>query len=170
MSTPFINYWETDRIGRGLKLWQRERPDLDSSGKAIVGRVLNLHEIFIARINRNLAPLGLRYPAYAVLATLRVSGAPYQMSPSELLDLVVLTSGGLSNLLRKLEQEGVIERKADDRDGRGVIVQLTAAGIELADQAMTRHAALERDLTASLSPESRDAIGKALSALIVANP
>ena len=63
-----------------------------------------------------------------MLATLRVEGAPYRMSPKALLDALILTSGGLSNLLRKLEKAGQIRRLADDTDGRGVIVELTELG------------------------------------------
>ena len=103
-------------------------PDIDCSGKAVVGRLLHLHEVFLTAINRTLAKHRLKYPAFAVLATLRVEGAPYRMSPKALLDSLILTSGGLSNLLRKLEKAGHIRRMADDTDGRGVIVELTEQG------------------------------------------
>ena len=63
-----------------------------------------------------------------MLATLRVEGAPYRMSPKALLDTLILTSGGLSNLLRRLEKAGHIRRMADETDGRGVIVELTEQG------------------------------------------
>ena len=72
---------EGDRIGAGMQRWRREFPDVDCSGKAVVGRLLHLHEIFLTAINRTLAKHRLKYPAFAVLATLRVEGAPYRMSP-----------------------------------------------------------------------------------------
>ena len=59
--------------------WRLERPDIDCSGKAVVGRVLLLQDIILKTVNAALAPHGLRYPAYAVLATLRVSGKPYRL-------------------------------------------------------------------------------------------
>ena len=70
-------------------------------------------------VNRTLARHRLKYPAYAVLATLRVEGQPYRMSPKALLDTLILSSGGLSNLLWKLEKAGHVRRKADYADGRG---------------------------------------------------
>jgi hypothetical protein len=82
---------ERDRIGSGMQRWRREFPDVDCSGKAVVGRLLHLHEIFLTAINRTLAKHRLKYPAFAVLATLRVEGAPYQMSPKQLLDSLILT-------------------------------------------------------------------------------
>ena len=74
---------ETDRIGSGMQRWRRELPGVDCSGKAVVGRLLHLHEVFLTAINRTLAKHRLKYPAFAVLATLRVEGAPYRMSPKQ---------------------------------------------------------------------------------------
>ncbi len=66
-----------DIVGRGMAQWRRERPDIDCSGKAIVGRVLRLQDVILRAVNGVLERHGLRYPIYAVLATLRVSGPPY---------------------------------------------------------------------------------------------
>lgn len=164
-----IEYWETDRIGRGMRQWRREVPQIDSSGKAVVGRVLHLQQIIIDKVNRNLARFSLKFPSYAILATIRVSGPPYRMTPSELLSAIVISSGGLSNLLRKLEQDGMVRRSADERDGRGVLVQLTEEGIALAEVAMTAHAALEMELVAAISPLDREEMARLLSVLIATN-
>src|SRR5437899_12105629 len=88
--------YETDRVGAGMQRWRREFPDIDCSGKAVVGRLLHLHEVILKAVNATLAKHRLKYPAYAVLATLRVEGKPYRMSPKALLDTLILTSGGLS--------------------------------------------------------------------------
>ena len=82
--TPAL--WENDRVGAGMGRWRREFPEIDCSGKAVVGRLLHLHEIFLTAINRALARHKLKYPAFAVLAALRVEGAPYRMSPKALLE------------------------------------------------------------------------------------
>ena len=68
--------WQDDRVGAGMQRWRREFPDVDCSGKAIVGRLLHLNEVFQTAINRTLARHRLKYPSFAVLATLRVQGAP----------------------------------------------------------------------------------------------
>jgi len=158
---------ERDRIGSGMQRWRRELPDVDCSGKAVVGRLLHLHEIFLTAINRTLAKHRLKYPAFAVLATLRVEGAPYQMSPKQLLDSLILTSGGLSNLLRKLEKAGHIRRMADDRDGRGVIVELTEQGRRMVEPAMRDHAETERRLVAALSTEEQRVVASALGRMMI---
>jgi DNA-binding MarR family transcriptional regulator len=165
--TPAL--WENDRVGAGMDRWRREFPEIDCSGKAVVGRLLHLHEIFLTAVNRALAKHKLKYPAFAVLATLRVEGAPYRMSPKALLDTLILTSGGLSNLLRRLEKAGHIRRMADETDGRGVIVELTDKGRKLVEPAMRDHAETERRLIAMLSPEERHSIAAGLGRMMLGN-
>ncbi len=159
--------WETDRVGAGIQRWRREFPDIDCSGKAVVGRLLHLHEVILKAVNRTLAKHRLKYPAYAVLATLRVEGAPYRMSPKALLDSLILTSGGLSNLLRKLEKAGHIRRMADEIDGRGVIVELTEQGRRVVEPAMREHAETERRLVGALSGEEQRAVAQALGRMML---
>lgn len=159
--------WENDRVGAGMQRWRREFPEIDCSGKAVVGRVLHLNEVFLTAINRTLAKHRLKYPAFAVLATLRVEGAPYRMSPKALLDTLILTSGGLSNLLRKLEKAGHIRRMADETDGRGVIVELTEQGRRLVEPAMRDHAETERRLVSALSREGQAEVAQALGQMML---
>jgi DNA-binding MarR family transcriptional regulator len=159
--------WETDRVGAGMQRWRREFPDIDCSGKAVVGRLLHLHEVILKAVNRTLAKHRLKYPTYAVLATLRVEGRPYRMSPKALLDSLILTSGGLSNLLRRLEKAGLIRRRSDDIDGRGVIVELTEQGRRLVEPAMRDHAATERRLVGALAREEQRAIAAALGRMML---
>lgn len=159
--------WENDRVGAGMQRWRREFPEIDCSGKAVVGRLLHLHEVFLKTINRTLAKHRLKYPAFAVLATLRVQGAPYRMSPTALLDSLILTSGGLSNLLRRLEKAGHIRRMADNVDGRGVIVELTAQGRRVVEPAMRDHADTERQLITMLSSEERDSVAQMLGRMML---
>ena len=156
----------TDRVGAGMQRWRREFPDIDCSGKAVIGRMLYLHDRVLREVNRALAPHGLKYPAYAILATLRVEGAPFRMSPKALLDALILTSGGLSNLLRRLENEGLVRRLSDSKDRRGVIVELTAAGRARVEAAMRDHAAAERRLVGSLSARQCEEIGGALAVMM----
>lgn len=149
--------------------WRRERPDIDCSGKAVVGRILRLQDVILRAVNGVLARHGLRYPAYAVLATLRASGAPFRMSPSRLKETLLLTSGGTSNLLARLERKGWIRRHADPVDGRAVIVELTAAGRALADRAMRDHADIERQLVAMFTDEEQRVFAAMLSRMLVLN-
>jgi DNA-binding MarR family transcriptional regulator len=160
---------EDDLVGRGMAQWRRERPDIDCSGKAVVGRILRLQDVIVRAVDAQLRPFGLRYPAYAVLATIRVSGAPFRMSPTQLRATLLLTSGGLSNLLGRLERRGLVRRFADPHDGRGVIVELTEKGRALADEAMPAHAAVERRLLRMFDPAERSTLADLLSRMMVLN-
>lgn len=157
-----------DRVGIGMSWWRREVPDIDCSGKAVIGRILHLHEIILREVNRTLARHGLKYPAYAVMATLRVQGPPYAMSPKGLLGTLILTSGGLSNLLRRMERDGHITRAGDAHDGRSVVVRLTEQGRRVVEPAMRDHAETERRLVGDLPADQRDLLVGALARMMAA--
>jgi DNA-binding MarR family transcriptional regulator len=166
---PRTESWRTDRVGAGMKRWRREFPDIDCSGKAVVGRLLHLNEVILKSVNRALGQHRLKYPAYAVLATLRVEGAPYRMTPKRLLETLILTSGGLSNILRRLEKTGYVRRLADQNDGRGVVVELTEHGRRVVEPAMRDHAEAERRLIAMLSREQQQSAARALGLMMAAH-
>jgi DNA-binding MarR family transcriptional regulator len=154
-----------------LVVWKRERPDIDSSAKRITGRILRLSEVFLNRFNAELAELGLTYSVYAILATLRTIGAPsYRMSPTQLKNTLMVTSGGLSNLLKKAEDYGYIRRTNDPDDRRGVVVELTRAGLTLCDRAMPLQAAAEQDLIRMLSAEQKDTVTDLLRQMMTKGP
>ena len=158
-----------DTVARGMARWARERPDIDASGKAVVGRVLRLQGVILKAVNATLAAHGLKYPAYAILATLRVEGAPYRLSPSQLQQTMLFSSGGISNLLLRLEKDGLIRRTSDRSDRRGVIVELTDKGVALADVAMTDHANTERHLIRMFSQDERAQMADMLARMLVVN-
>ena len=158
-----------DIVEAGMELWQRERPDLDCSGKAVVGRILRLQGVILREVDKALKPFGLKYPAYAVLATLRVQADRQEMTPGELKEALLLSSGGTSNLLARLERDHLITRTNSTRDRRAVFVRLTARGLALVDKAMEAHARAERELIACLSEEEADLAAGLLSQVILAH-
>jgi DNA-binding MarR family transcriptional regulator len=154
-----------------IEVWRRERPDLDASGKAIAGRILRLSEMLLGQMNQNMARIGIKYSIYAIVATLRTSGAPtpYQMSPTQLKSALLVTSGGISNLLNEAERAGLIRRISDPDDGRGVLVELTEAGHKLSDIAMPMQAELEQTCIQMLSSEEKEVLARLLKKMILRN-
>jgi DNA-binding MarR family transcriptional regulator len=126
----------TDRIDCLLSEWQCERPELDASAMAVVGRLLSIGRQLEARANAALKPLGLHYTDLDVLATLRRGGKPYRRTPTELRDSVLITSGAMTACLDRLERNGLIARVADPHDRRSSAAVLTAAGRKLIDRAI----------------------------------
>ena len=122
-----------DAIDRVVSQWAKEKPDLDTEPMAIMGRLMRIAK----HMENHVAELHKRYDLkmgeFDVLATLRRSGEPYRLTPSELISSMMLTSGAMTNRLDKLEKKGLIDREHSKEDRRSVTVQLTSKGFELID-------------------------------------
>ncbi|MGQ0800568.1 MAG: MarR family winged helix-turn-helix transcriptional regulator [Pseudomarimonas sp.] len=125
-----------DRIDRLLAEWQAERPELDATAMAVVGRLLSIGRQLEGRANAALKPLGLHYTDLDVLATLRRGGKPYRRTPTELRNAVLITSGAMTACLDRLENNGLIVRAADPHDRRSSAAVLTTEGRKLIDKAI----------------------------------
>ena len=88
--------------------------------------------------------------------------APYQLSPTQLIQETMVTSGTMTNRLDRLEELELIKRNPDPLDGRGIIVTLTKAGMRSVDKAMEDLLQRERELIKSLSKSERDELAKLL--------
>ena len=156
-------------VDAAISLWTEEVPALDTSGKQITGRILRLADRIHERMNAVLQEHGLKYGTYAILATLRASGAPFELTPKALQATLVVTSGGLSNQIARLERQGLVSRDGDPVDGRGVRVRLTEAGRALADRTMPLQAAAERDFVRMLAPGQRQDLENLLRQVLLVN-
>ena len=145
----------TDHIDTIVEQWARERPDIDTTGMAIVGRLRRLDRVIQERIDAVFTSHGLEGWEFDVLATLRRHGRPHQLTPGALLDSMMITSGAMTNRIDRLEGRGLVERLPHPDDGRQVLVALTPAGRDLVDAAVVDHAANQLDLVASLTERQR---------------
>lgn len=158
---------EYDLLDMLVDDWQRERPDLDVSAMAIVGRVTHLAEILRGSADRALKEFDLHYTDLDVLATLRRSGEPFCRTPTELTRSVLLTSGAMTAALRRLEKKGLVKRAPEERDGRVRTVALTKSGVKLIDKAIAvRFADASRSIQV-LSDEDRAQLARLLRTLLV---
>lgn len=145
-----------DLIDRLIADWKEERPELDADAMAVVGRLILLGNLLEKRASSALKPFGMHYTDLDVMATLRRSGAPYRLTPTKLLNSVLLTSGAMTTLLNRLEKAGYITREPDPKDGRVKAVKLTSQGITLIDEAIQIRFQEAKESIASLSgPESK---------------
>ena len=144
-----------DRIDRLLSEWHAERPELDATAMAVVGRLLSIGRQLEARANAALKPLGLHYTDLDVLATLRRGGRPYRRTPTELRDSVLITSGAMTACLDRLERSGLIQRVADPNDRRSSAAQLTAEGRKRIDRAIAVRFEEAADALTRLSESER---------------
>jgi len=124
-----------DVIDDLLAAWQETRPELDSSPLGVVGRVIVLARHLEQSVGIALEKHGLTLGQFDILATLRRHGPKGRLTPSELLESVMLSSGGMTARLDKLEDASLIARGSDSEDRRKVVIELTAKGKRLIDTA-----------------------------------
>ncbi|MBW8907812.1 MAG: MarR family transcriptional regulator [Mesorhizobium sp.] len=156
-----------DRAAKALEQWRRERPDLDVSPMGVIGR---LNEVSTIIMRDRLAPVfarfGLQTGEFDVLATLRRSGAPFALTPTDLYEATMVTSGAMTARLDRLEKAGLIQRAPHPSDRRGIVVQLTAKGLALVDEALAAHVANEHAILAGLTAAERETLADLLAKLI----
>jgi DNA-binding MarR family transcriptional regulator len=161
---------ETDGVDAIIEQWRRERPELDHSPIGVVGRVSRLARELEARLEPVYREHGLEPGWHDVLATLRRTGPPYQLRPSDFTGSLMLTSSGTTKRLDRLERAGLIERAPDPDDRRGVIITLTDAGHDLIDRVTEAHLANEARLLEGLSAVERDRLAALLRKLALTLP
>lgn len=154
-----------DEVDAILEQWQQERPDLDPSPMGIFGRLSRLNTLSKARQSATLAQFDLNLAAFDVLANLRRSGAPFRKSPSELASSSMLTSGGVTFRLDKLEALGLIRRVPSKEDRRAIHAELTAKGLRVIDEVLGAHLATGAAMLDGMSADEVDQLAHLLSRL-----
>jgi len=149
---------DMDSVDAILAQWRRERPELDVAPMGLFGRLVRLTTHLRREIEHTLARHGLTASSFDILATLRRAGAPYRLSPGDLLATAMVTSGTMTNRIDQLEKIGLVERLPNPEDGRGVLVALTAAGLERVEAAVTAHVETQVRLTAEMPEADRAAL------------
>jgi DNA-binding MarR family transcriptional regulator len=141
-----------DGVDRIVEQWARERPDLDTTAMAVFGRVFRIARLGGDEMEQVYAGHGIGRPEFDVLATLRRSGEPYALSPGALAASMMLSSGGTTARLDRLERAGLVRRSPDPGDRRAILVRLTPRGRTLVDEAVAAGLARQQEMLAHLSP------------------
>lgn len=152
-----------DAIDRVVAQWDKQKPDLNTLPMAMIGRTMRLAKHLESIVTEVHKKYDLKLGEFDVLATLLRSGKPYQLTPSELIASMMLTSGAMTNRLDKLEQKGLISREHSKTDRRSIRVRLTARGLKLVEQVMSEHIAAQESLVARLSRSQQQSINKQLA-------
>ena len=140
--------------------WKREYPGLDTSSFPPMVRLARLSVLIEGFQQQVLSPFGLSSGHYGVLAALRRAGPPYQLTPSKLYSRLQRSSGGMTKILKRLEEQGLVRRAPDPQDGRGSLVSLTDAGSAMQEQVFHAFLTATQELLEPLSEtEVKDADG-----------
>jgi DNA-binding MarR family transcriptional regulator len=158
---------QQDIVDRVVERWRSERPDLDSSGKEVTGRIVRLNGLFHRAFCGDFAVDGIDDGGFAVLAALRRVGAPFELTPTALNRELLISSGGVTHLVDRLERRGLVARRPGVGDRRCIRVALTGAGQAVADRAMAAHAATEQRLVTGLSVKEQVQLAGLLRKLLL---
>jgi DNA-binding MarR family transcriptional regulator len=153
-----------DAIDRVVEQWAKQKPELDTDPMAMMGRLMRIAKYMETKVADLHKKYDLKLGEFDVLATLRRSGKPYRLTPSELIDTMMLTSGAMTNRLDKLENKGLISREHSKEDRRSVTVQLTQDGLVLIDKLIEEHADVQKSLVKSMTAAQKKQANQLLKA------
>jgi len=154
-----------DEVARIVDAWQRERPDLDFSPLEVLSRVGRLAKLLDRARRQAFTRSELEGWEFDVLAALRRAGAPYQLSPKQLLQQNLVSSGTMTNRIDRLVTRGLVTRREDPNDGRGVLVEMTTGGLTRVDAAITRLVDAEAAMLGPLTRAEQKRLADALQRL-----
>jgi DNA-binding MarR family transcriptional regulator len=155
-----------DEVDGLVEAWRRERPELDVEPLTVLSRVTRLARHLDLARRQAFAAHGLDTAEFDVLAALRRAGPPYELTPGQLGEQTLVSSGTVTHRIDKLEARGLVRRRPDPRDGRLVRVRLAARGRDRVDAALTDLLADERALLAGLSERQRRALAGLLRTVV----
>lgn len=156
---------EPGSLERIIDDWRREVPNIDVSPMRILARIARIEAMKRPYLHSTFAEHGLNAGLFDVLAALRRASEPYRSTPTELAESTMLTTGGITGRLDKLEALGLIEREPSRDDRRVTYAKLTALGLQTVDAVLDEHLANERRLLASLTTAQVGRLAKDLAAL-----
>ncbi|UOQ88511.1 MarR family transcriptional regulator [Agromyces endophyticus] len=141
---------DADEVDRIVDDWERERPDLDFAPLQVLSRVARLSKHLDRARRQAFARSELEASEFDVLSALRRAGSPYRLSPKQLLQQTLVSSGTMTNRIDRLVERGLVSRQTDPNDGRGILVEMSPAGLTRVDAAITRLVDAEAELLARL--------------------
>jgi DNA-binding MarR family transcriptional regulator len=148
-----------------IQQWGHERPDVDVSAMAVFGRLHRCFDRYRDQIAEVFERHDINMAAFDVLSALRRSGPPYRRTSGELAEQTLVTTGGISLRINRLEAAGLVTRERDPRDGRVVHVTLTEAGLRVVDAVVDDHFRNELRMLAGLTATQRRELAELLSRL-----
>lgn len=152
----------TEEVDAIIDDWRGELPELDFGSVRVFLPLRRALQAAEARRAPVLARHGITPAMLDMLVAVRRVGPPYISTPSDLARQLVLSAGGVSQRLERLEQAGLIERTTGAEDRRSISVRLTAAGVGALDELIQEYMAHEERLLSALTREERDQLAALL--------
>jgi DNA-binding MarR family transcriptional regulator len=135
---------------------------------ATIGRVLRVASYLERDVALELDRFELSINEFNALCALRRVGEPHALSPAELSRALLISSGGLTRVVERLEARKLVVRTPNESDGRAVVVRLTDQGRSLQEAAMRAHLINEEALLGPIGETDRHALADILRTLLIA--
>lgn len=156
-----------DRASRAAAEWAVQRPDIDMLPLEVLGRLNEASQLIVReRQSPVFSRYGLQHGEFDVLATLRRSGVPEGLTPTALFEAAMMSSGGMTARIDRLEKAGLVERRPHPSDRRATLVKLTDKGFDLIEAMMPVHEKTAQEILSPLSREEQKALNDLLARLI----
>lgn len=149
-----------------LDRWAGVRPRQDMEPYQVTARISRIGQHIARRQEEAFGRFGLNRGEVGVLGALRIAGPKRELSPTQLFKGLMLSSAGITSRLDRLERRGFVKRKPDPDDRRGVLVELTDAGREVLDEAVSANSGGEKELLAKLTKQEQKALAELLKKLL----
>ena len=156
-----------DAVDAIIEQWRVECPNLEPAPMGVFGRIARLSALAGDEIERVFRRHGLTGADFDVLATLRRAGPPYRLTPTTMSRSTMVSSGGMTKRLNRLEARGLVRREPAPDDRRSTLVALTETGRDLVDATVVEHLENEERLLAVLPASDRDTLVELLRGLLL---
>jgi DNA-binding MarR family transcriptional regulator len=153
-------------LAENASAWHAITGDVDPRALGIFGRLEALSRFQASLQRRALAPYGLNYAEFTTVGMLRTSPPSFRRSPTDLRRLVGQSSAGMTRILAKLEDEGLVRRAPGRGDGRRRDVILSARGRALAERAFAALLDAQNEILSTSRARGRAELVRALDALL----
>lgn len=162
---PVDHIVDRDAVDDIVGQWSHERPEMDVSALHVFGRLHRAYLLYQSSLSSLFAEYDLNMASFDVLAALRRNGSPYRMTSGELAKTMLVTTGGVTLRVDRLEKSGLVERKRDPDDRRIVYVCLTTSGLSLIDRTASAHFSNELRLLHQLDEDEQRQLASLLRRL-----
>lgn len=168
MSDSIGGVEQHDYVDQLMAQWRRQRPAVDVAPMGVIGRISRLSRLLERQIEELFASHGLQGGRFDVLAALVRAGEPHRLTPTQLYNSLLVSSGAITNRIDRLVDEGLVTRGSHASDRRSLPVQLTEAGRDRLDEALMAHVKNEEELLAALDPQERELLAQILRRWLIA--
>ena len=115
-----------------------------------------------------MAEIDMTFADYTLIATLHREPVPHALAVSRLAELVLRPMGSITQLVDRLERSGLVARRFDPDDRRRVLIELTDAGVEIAERGDKSYRVARERVLAALSTTEVDRIDSAVTTMLLA--